>query len=75
VHLTEGTCEGSITLAPRGFHGFGYDPVFEIPALGKTLAEVGPEIKNRLSHRSQAMAKMRAILQSLLLAVDRRREG
>jgi XTP/dITP diphosphohydrolase len=75
VHLTEGTCEGRITSAPRGFHGFGYDPVFEIPVLGKTLAEVGPEIKNRLSHRSQAVAKMRAILQSLLPAVDRRLEG
>jgi len=75
VHFTEGTCEGRITSAPRGVHGFGYDPVFEIPALGKTLAEVAPEIKNRLSHRSQAVAKMRAILQPLLPAVARPREG
>ncbi len=51
---------------PRGVQGFGYDPIFEVPALGKTLAEVGPEIKNRLSHRSQAVAKMRVILQTLL---------
>ena len=65
VHFAEGACEGRIASAPRGIHGFGYDPVFEIPALGKTLAEVGPEIKNRLSHRAQAVAKMRAILQTL----------
>jgi XTP/dITP diphosphohydrolase len=75
VRFATGTCEGRIASAPRGCHGFGYDPVFEIPALGKTLAEVGSEIKNRLSHRSQAVAKMRAILQALLLAADRQREG
>jgi XTP/dITP diphosphohydrolase len=72
VHFAEGACEGRIALAPRGLYGFGYDPVFEIPALGKTLAEVGSEIKNRLSHRSQAVAKMRTILRALLSAADRR---
>jgi XTP/dITP diphosphohydrolase len=75
VHFTEGTCEGRIALAPRGSHGFGYDPVFEVPALGKTLAEVGPEIKNRLSHRAQAVAKMRAIIQTILSAPDVRPGG
>ena len=75
VHFAEGACEGRIASAPRGSHGFGYDPVFEIPALGKTMAEVRPEIKNRLSHRSQAVAKMRGILQTLLPTDDRRREG
>jgi XTP/dITP diphosphohydrolase len=62
-------------LAPRGSHGFGYDPVFEVPVLGKTLAEVGPEIKNRLSHRAQAVAKMRAIIQTILSAPDVRPGG
>jgi XTP/dITP diphosphohydrolase len=70
VHVAEGTCEGRIAAEPRGVQGFGYDPVFEVPALGKTLAEVEPEIKNRLSHRSRAVAKMRAILQTLLPTGD-----
>jgi XTP/dITP diphosphohydrolase len=65
VHVAEGTCEGRIAMAPRGTHGFGYDPVFEIPTLGRTMAEVEPEFKNRLSHRAQAMRHARAILESL----------
>jgi XTP/dITP diphosphohydrolase len=66
VHITEGVCDGRITLTPRGEHGFGYDPVFEILSLGQTLAEIGPEIKNRLSHRAQAMRAARAILEQRL---------
>ena len=67
VYLAEGACEGHIALAPRGTHGFGYDPIFEIPSLGQTLAEVGPEIKNRLSHRAQALARAREILEEILV--------
>lgn len=66
VAAVEGTCEGKIALAPRGDRGFGYDPIFEIPAMGKTLAEVDPDVKNRISHRAQAMAKARMILERLL---------
>jgi XTP/dITP diphosphohydrolase len=66
VHIAEGMCEGRISLTPRGIHGFGYDPIFEVPALGKTLAEVGPDVKNRVSHRAQAVTKARAILQGIL---------
>jgi XTP/dITP diphosphohydrolase len=66
VRLAEGICEGRVALEPRGSHGFGYDPVFEIPSLGKTFAELDPEIKNRLSHRAQAMAKARAVLAGIL---------
>jgi XTP/dITP diphosphohydrolase len=66
TRLAEGVCEGRIALAPRGTGGFGYDPLFEIPSLGKTFAEVGPEIKNRLSHRAKAMAVARVILQGIL---------
>ncbi len=66
VRFAEGVCEGRITQASRGNRGFGYDPVFEVPSLGKTLAEVGPEIKNRLSHRAQALIKARVVLESLL---------
>ena len=50
----EGVLEGTIALAPRGAHGFGYDPVFEVPALGRTLAELDEAAKNNLSHRARA---------------------
>jgi XTP/dITP diphosphohydrolase len=66
LHVAEGVCEGRIALEPRGSRGFGYDPVFEIPSLGKTFAELDPEIKNRLSHRARAMAKARAILEGMI---------
>ncbi len=52
-----GTREGYIALEPRGSNGFGYDPVFFIPELGMTFAELAPEAKNRLSHRAQAAMK------------------
>jgi XTP/dITP diphosphohydrolase len=52
--LGEGTLDGRIAAAPRGTHGFGYDPVFELPALGKTLAELDEASKNALSHRARA---------------------
>jgi XTP/dITP diphosphohydrolase len=66
VHYAEGTCEGRIAARPRGTHGFGYDPVFEVLSLQRTLAEVGPRVKNRVSHRAQAMRGVRAILERLL---------
>lgn len=66
VRVAEGICEGRIAPAPRGTRGFGYDPIFEIPSLGKTFAEVSPEVKNRLSHRAQAMAGAREILREIL---------
>lgn len=51
---TEGTVEGTIALVKKGLHGFGYDPVFYLPELGKTMAELTPEEKNCLSHRASA---------------------
>ncbi len=66
VDMAEGICEGRSALAPRGTSGFGYDPIFEIPSLGQTLAEAGPVVKNRLSHRAQAVAKARDILRQIL---------
>ncbi len=65
-YLSEGVCEGLITAAPRGSAGFGYDPVFLVPFLGQTFAELGAPVKNRISHRAQAMANAREILISLL---------
>ncbi len=64
--LSEGVCEGVIGFAPRGEAGFGYDPLFVVPALGKTLAELGPEVKNKISHRAQAVRLARAFLARLL---------
>lgn len=62
VKLFEGVCRGLITATPRGHNGFGYDPVFYITELGKTMAELTLEEKNRLSHRARAAAKAREIL-------------
>lgn len=66
VSVVDGACEGRITLEPRGDYGFGYDPIFEVPSLGRTLAEVGSDVKNRLSHRAKAIAKARTILEEFL---------
>lgn len=55
----EGRCQGVITEEPRGEGGFGYDPVFYSPELGKTLAEAEPAEKNRVSHRGMALAEIR----------------
>ncbi|MCP1306790.1 XTP/dITP diphosphatase [Paenibacillus tyrfis] len=54
----EGTCEGVIIREPRGSGGFGYDPLFYVPQLGRTLAELTLEEKNELSHRGQAIRKL-----------------
>jgi len=62
VKLCSGSCRGSITFAPKGTNGFGYDPVFYFPKLGKTMAELSSEIKNRISHRAKAAARARKIL-------------
>jgi XTP/dITP diphosphohydrolase len=56
--VAEGVWEGSILRAPKGTNGFGYDPVFWVPEKGCTSAELPPEVKNRLSHRGQALARL-----------------
>lgn len=58
----EGTLEGSITVAPIGKGGFGYDPIFYVPALERALAELSVEEKNEISHRGRALAKVREVL-------------
>jgi XTP/dITP diphosphohydrolase len=55
----EGRWEGMIAERPVGRGGFGYDPVFFLPDLGVTVAELSPEVKNRISHRAQAIAKLK----------------
>jgi XTP/dITP diphosphohydrolase len=56
--IFQGQWEGIITREPRGTNGFGYDPVFFIPELNKTAAELTTELKNKLSHRSIALAQL-----------------
>ncbi|MBZ5702932.1 MAG: RdgB/HAM1 family non-canonical purine NTP pyrophosphatase [Acidobacteriia bacterium] len=58
VAVVTGRADGKILEAPRGSGGFGYDPVFYFPALGKTFAEMAPEEKNLHSHRGQAFRKL-----------------
>jgi XTP/dITP diphosphohydrolase len=61
----EGSVEGVIFHSMRGTGGFGYDPIFYIPSMGLTFAELTPEEKNKISHRGRALQKMRAIILSL----------
>jgi XTP/dITP diphosphohydrolase len=65
IKSCSGSARGIITCEPRGSNGFGYDPVFYFPELGKTMAELTSEVKNRISHRARAASKARIILSSL----------
>jgi XTP/dITP diphosphohydrolase len=60
-----GTCEGVILREMRGTRGFGYDPVFFYPPEEKTFAELSPSVKNRVSHRANALRRIRPVLQTL----------
>jgi len=66
VRLAEGICEGEIIPEERGSNGFGYDPLFLIPETGRTMAELGMDEKNRLSHRARAVQNALPILRELL---------
>ncbi len=63
---TEGMVEGLITEEPAGTGGFGYDPVFLVPQLGRTVAQLGDQEKNAISHRGNAMRKLKPLLEELL---------
>lgn len=65
VRTFEGVCEGQIAPAARGSHGFGYDPIFALPEHGKTMAQLPPEVKNRISHRARALIAARPYLRQL----------
>jgi len=60
--LAEGSYAGIIAHEPRGTQGFGYDPIFFLPEFGVTMAELEPQIKNRISHRARAAQAARDIL-------------
>ena len=66
--IAVGRAAGEITRAPRGSHGFGFDPVMYIPAFGQTFAELPGEVKNANSHRGQAARQMAALMHERWLA-------
>ncbi|HWV38653.1 MAG TPA: RdgB/HAM1 family non-canonical purine NTP pyrophosphatase [Vulgatibacter sp.] len=75
TEVASGRWDGRIAFSPRGSGGFGYDPLFLLPRLGKTAAELGPEEKRAQSHRGAAMRALRPVLEALdranPLAMDR----
>lgn len=60
--VVSGECEGVILTERRGSGGFGYDPVFYLPEYGKTMAEISPDLKNKISHRARAAETLVRIL-------------
>ncbi len=66
IHFAEGVCPGEIIPEERGTNGFGYDPIFWISDLGRTMAELSMDEKNRLSHRARAVRAAQPILAELL---------
>lgn len=66
IFVDEGTCEGVIARAPRGAGGFGYDPLFVVPELGRTFAELPPSVKDRISHRARAFSAARQRLADIV---------
>lgn len=67
-HLFEGIVRGEIATEKRGVEGFGYDPVFVPENMGKTFAELGTDVKNTISHRARAVAKLTAYLKEKQLS-------
>jgi XTP/dITP diphosphohydrolase len=67
---TQGTLEGVIAQDPAGCNGFGYDPIFFVPSLGKTAAQISAEDKNAISHRGNAIRQIRPLLAEILANRD-----
>ena len=65
AEICSGECQGFITFEPKGEHGFGYDPIFYLPELDKTMAELPLSLKNQVSHRGQAARKAYQLLERL----------
>ena len=62
VITARGECPGRILDAPRGGRGFGYDPIFEVEGGGRSMAEIPPDEKNRISHRARALLSLREVI-------------
>ncbi len=71
IGLCEGVCEGIISFEAEGDQGFGYDPVFYLPELDKTMAELTLEEKNKVSHRAKAAEKAVPVLKRIRQEIDR----
>ena len=65
-YTAEGSCEGIIGTEPRGSEGFGYDPLFIVPGMGKTFAQLDMAAKNDLSHRGKAFSQARELIKELI---------
>mgnify|MGYP001818585183 CR=1 FL=1 len=71
VHTEDGFCEGEIGFAPRGEHGFGYDPVFVVKGHGgRTMAELPSGVKNEISHRARALLAIQPVLRTLISELE-----
>lgn len=66
VLTARGECPGTIAFAPQGDNGFGYDPIFWLPSLKKTFAQLSAEEKNSISHRGRALAEFKTVLEDYL---------
>lgn len=71
VVTARGECPGTLAYAPRGEGGFGYDPIFFVPALKKTFAQLTPEEKNAVSHRGRSLAEFKIKLEKYLNGTDK----
>jgi XTP/dITP diphosphohydrolase len=69
LRVFESTCEGVVASAPRGSGGFGYDPIFYLPELGRTMAELSPDEKHEVSHRGKVLREVAAFLQKAVPVV------
>ena len=71
IHTEDGFCEGEIGFAPRGEHGFGYDPVFVVQGHGgRTMAELSSDVKNKISHRARALVTIQPVLRTLISELE-----
>ena len=66
VRIFDGICEGRVAIAPRGTAGFGYDPIFVPEGAQRTIAEIPPQVKNRISHRARALRAAEPYLREIL---------
>jgi XTP/dITP diphosphohydrolase len=62
IGVVEGRIRGRIAFTPKGSYGFGYDPLFIVPKYGKTFAQLSPKLKNKISHRAQALKKAKGLI-------------
>jgi len=70
-YIKQGKCNGIISFSACGSGGFGYDPIFFLPDYGKTVAELPLDVKNQISHRSQALRKIKSLLKELVSSASK----